>query len=73
MMNDMEKEIIASHPPAEVKILRDGPIMIKGVFTFKDSSGKISKGEQELYICRCGGSANKPWCDETHKKIGVSN
>jgi CDGSH-type Zn-finger protein len=57
---------------AEVRILKDGPIMLKGVFSFKDTSGKISFGEQELFICRCGGSANKPWCDGTHKKIGVA-
>jgi len=69
----MENEQQAIGPQAEVRILKNGPIMIKGVFTFRDSSGKITQGEQELYICRCGGSANKPWCDETHKKIGVAN
>jgi CDGSH-type Zn-finger protein len=56
---------------AEVRILKNGPIMIKGKFTLRDSSGKTTKGEQELYLCRCGGSASKPWCDGTHKKIGV--
>jgi len=57
--------------PAEVRIIENGPIMIKGVFAFRDSSGKISRGEQEIFLCRCGGSASKPWCDGTHKKIGV--
>jgi CDGSH-type Zn-finger protein len=69
-MNDEEKKVI---PKAEVRILKDGPIMIRGNFTFRDSSGKITKGEQELYICRCGGSSSKPWCDGTHVKIGVAN
>jgi CDGSH-type Zn-finger protein len=59
--------------PTEVTIQKNGPIMIKGVFRFRDSSGKITEGEQELYICRCGGSATKPWCDGTHKRIGVPN
>jgi CDGSH-type Zn-finger protein len=66
-----EKPIVIS--PAEIRILKNGPIMIKGVFSFRDSSGKVSQGEQELYLCRCGGSASKPWCDGTHKKIGVVN
>jgi len=69
----MIEEKLQVPQPAEVRILKDGPIMIKGVFTFKDSSGKITRGEQELYLCRCGGSSSKPWCDGTHKKIGVAH
>jgi len=69
----MDQEENNSNVPAEVRILHNGPIMMKGNFRFRDSSGKITQGEQELYICRCGGSASKPWCDGTHKKIGVAN
>ncbi len=57
----------------EVRIQKDGPILIKGVFRFRDSSGKITEGEQELYLCRCGASSSKPWCDGTHKITGVPN
>jgi CDGSH-type Zn-finger protein len=71
-MQIMENENKEKRHPAEAWILKDGPIMLRGNFTFKDSSGKITQGEQELYICRCGGSSNKPFCDETHKKIGVA-
>jgi CDGSH-type Zn-finger protein len=67
-----EKKSDTSHIP-EVRILKDGPIMIKGTFSLKDSSGNITMGEQEIYLCRCGGSKSKPWCDETHKKIVVPN
>jgi 3-phenylpropionate/trans-cinnamate dioxygenase ferredoxin subunit len=56
-----------------IQILKDGPVEIKGEFVFKDSSGNITKEHKELYICRCGGSANKPFCDGTHKKKGVKN
>jgi CDGSH-type Zn-finger protein len=55
----------------EVRVQSKGPILIKGNFSFRDSSGNITTGEQELYICRCGGSKNKPWCDDTHLTIGV--
>jgi CDGSH-type Zn-finger protein len=69
----MEESNTKENPPAEVKILKDGPILIKGTFLFRDSSGNITQGEQELYLCRCGASSNKPWCDGTHKKVGVVN
>lgn len=68
----MEQEKNAPAAPAAVSILKDGPIRIKGNFVFKDSSGDITQGEQELYLCRCGGSSSKPFCDGTHKKIGVA-
>jgi CDGSH-type Zn-finger protein len=59
--------------PAEVRVEMNGPIKIKGKIRFRDSSGKITEGDQELFICRCGGSASMPWCDDTHKRIGVPN
>jgi CDGSH-type Zn-finger protein len=28
-----------------------------------------AKGGDTIFLCRCGSSANKPYCDGTHKKI----
>jgi CDGSH-type Zn-finger protein len=67
-MTDVEKE-----NQVEVKILKDGPINIKGDFIFRDSSGKTSTEYKELDICRCGGSKNKPFCDGSHKKTRIKN
>ena len=69
----MAEDKSVKHQTPEVRVLQDGPIMIKGAFSIINSSGKITTGEHEIYLCRCGGSKNKPWCDETHKKIGVPN
>jgi len=57
----------------EVRILKNGPILLKGFFRFRDSSGLETEKEHEIYLCRCGGSGNKPYCDDTHKKIGIKN
>lgn len=67
-MNEEQKQ---ENKPMEVRIQKKGPILIKGVFRLRESSGKITEGAQELYLCRCGASSSKPWCDGTHKTIGV--
>jgi len=69
----MENETNHTSTNPEVHILRQGPIMLKGRFVFKESVGKVTEGEQEIYLCRCGGSKNKPFCDGTHKVIGVAD
>ncbi len=66
---ESSKQII----PAEVKLIEDGPIEIKGDFVFIDSSGTTSTEYKKIYICRCGRSNNKPFCDGTHKKIKPAN
>ncbi len=50
-----------------VEIMQNGPIILKGNFNFRDSSGKIITGEQEIRICRCGESKNMPFCDCSHE------
>ncbi len=50
----------------------DGPYMVKDLKNFANQKGPIeTKGTMAL--CRCGGSANKPYCDGTHAKIGFSS
>ncbi len=50
----------------------NGPYLVKNLRDFENSKGKPIKTEPEMYLCRCGGSANKPFCDGTHTKIGFS-
>ncbi len=60
-----------------IKILfsPDGPITIGGDLSdlkLTDSTGMpidIS-GEKKIFLCRCGGSKTKPFCDGTHEEIG---
>jgi len=47
----------------------NGPLECMGPLTIKGSDGR-STASEETWLCRCGGSQNKPFCDGTHEKIG---
>jgi CDGSH-type Zn-finger protein len=34
------------------------------------ADGTVLYEGEKAALCRCGGSANKPFCDGTHKTIG---
>ncbi|HEX6081654.1 MAG TPA: CDGSH iron-sulfur domain-containing protein [Methylomirabilota bacterium] len=55
-----------------VKVITDGPLMVKGAVEMQDGQGNVMppKGGDTVFLCRCGSSANKPYCDGAHKKIG---
>jgi CDGSH-type Zn-finger protein len=54
-----------------VTVLANGPLMVKGEFGLTDAEGKpLPVKDGATYLCRCGSSANKPFCDGTHKKEG---
>ena len=54
---------------AEFKIIKKGPIEVTGKFIITGTDGKPLKTIGTIYLCRCGGSCNKPFCDGTHNSI----
>jgi CDGSH-type Zn-finger protein len=52
---------------------RNGPFLVKDLEDFKNSKGEKIETKPLMYLCRCGGSKNKPFCDGTHVKIGFSD
>lgn len=53
-----------------IEPLVNGPNYVKNLKAFNNSRGKTIPTQSEMYLCRCGGSSNKPFCDRTHMKIG---
>jgi len=51
----------------------NGPYLVKGVNTLLNSKGDLLSAEPQMALCRCGGSANKPFCDGTHAAIGFDS
>jgi CDGSH-type Zn-finger protein len=55
----------------QIKALKNGPLEVSGPFAVTDSAGvQRPVEEQPTYLCRCGHSANKPFCDGSHKRVG---
>lgn len=53
---------------SHVIIIKDGPIMIEGEIKIVNSDGIVYENKK-CFLCRCGSSDKKPFCDGTHKKI----
>lgn len=69
----MEEDLQAvNEHPVSVKVMRDGPVVIKGNFTLISGSSRKEVTEGILSICRCGESDHKPFCDGRHRKTGFN-
>ena len=48
----------------------DGPLQVRGNLEITSGTGRVVARVTATRLCRCGGSATKPFCDGTHGKIG---
>jgi len=51
----------------KMNVRANGSIRVSGTVDFVDSEGNVVKSETDFSLCRCGHSANKPFCDGSHK------
>jgi CDGSH-type Zn-finger protein len=49
---------------------KDGPLYFSGNLELVSGTGRTVNRLREAWLCRCGRSNNKPYCDGTHKKTG---
>jgi CDGSH-type Zn-finger protein len=62
-------------PTTKVTIRDNGPILIDGDFDVQDQTGAVYglAGRTTIGLCRCGLSANKPFCDGAHARSGFQD
>ena len=54
----------------EIRPQLDGPLVVRGNVELCAGTGRTINRLTQTKLCRCGGSANKPYCDGTHARIG---
>jgi CDGSH-type Zn-finger protein len=59
-------------PSTKITPQSNGPIRIEGEFEICDPAGQNFglAGRSVISLCRCGHSANKPFCDGSHNRMG---
>jgi len=64
-------EIHASSRPSKITLscIKDGPIRFRGRLRLHNQFGQECVKMQGA-LCRCGQSANKPFCDGSHERVG---
>lgn len=58
--------------PLRIDPRLNGPLLVQGNLTLVDGSGTERWRGTKAALCRCGHSANKPFCDGSHKAAGFT-
>jgi CDGSH-type Zn-finger protein len=61
---------MSERPTIECKA--NGPYLVRNLDDLRDWRGDRIETKPVMALCRCGGSASKPFCDGTHQKNGFS-
>jgi CDGSH-type Zn-finger protein len=56
-----------------IELKPNGPYLARGLERLANAKGERLETRPVTALCRCGGSANKPYCDGTHTKNGFSD
>ena len=60
--------------PVTIKVRRNGPYLVTGPAKLIDADGReFDVGDRgDFVLCRCGHSAQRPFCDGAHKAAGFT-
>ena len=60
---------------AKITVFDNGPMKIENVLQMVDAEGRVWDlgGRETIVVCRCGKSANAPFCDGAHKADGFAS
>ena len=67
-----EKTETGSSPITRINVTPNGPYIINSECLIVHSDGKEEIKTGAIALCRCGQSANKPYCDGKHRAAGFT-
>jgi CDGSH-type Zn-finger protein/ferredoxin len=56
-----------------IECSQNGPYLVRNLQNLRNSKAESIPTKPVIALCRCGGSAKKPFCDGTHSKLGFSS
>jgi CDGSH-type Zn-finger protein/uncharacterized Fe-S cluster protein YjdI len=59
--------------PVAIKPNANASVMVQGRLEFHAADGTTFISEEKTWLCRCGASKNKPFCDGSHKAVGFTS
>ena len=68
LSGELESEALGTGP-LNIRPLANGPNRCEGPLVIRGSDGRTSSSGL-TFLCRCGESQSKPYCDGTHKRTG---
>ncbi len=60
----------ARNGPVSIKPKLNGPLLVSGNLEVVSGTGRTINRVTKTVLCRCGHSANKPYCDGSHARVG---
>lgn len=63
-------QLEARNGPVDIQPQPDGPLKIVGNLEVVSGTGRTLNKVRQAYLCRCGASQKKPYCDGSHKVAG---
>lgn len=66
------ESLAARNGVVDVQPLPNGPLRVTGNLEIVSGTGRTCNKVTETYLCRCGQSKNKPYCDGSHKAAGFT-
>lgn len=57
----------------QINPLKNGPLQVNNLQKFTNSRGEAIETKQAIFLCRCGASKTKPFCDGSHTSIGFTD
>nr|WP_275578241.1 ferritin-like domain-containing protein [Dyella mobilis] len=67
---DATEALAVRNGPLHIDPQLNGPLKVRGNLEITSGTGRMVARVTSAFLCRCGHSQNKPFCDGSHAKVG---